>query len=334
MYTVATALYPDALATSVTLPMEILQAASQMASAKSRGQKLAHFLLCSADPALRPVRLASGIALQPAAHLAQLPPIDLLLLPAIWRSPLRTIRGARPWFGLLRRIATANTPICSVGTASALLAEAGLLDDRPATTHWNFFEPFARRYPAVQLKTRHLITQSDNLYCVGSVNSIADLMVHIIERWFGTHIARSIEQQFSPEIRQAFHAAAYQSNTNNNHHDEMVLEAQTLLQDHLGNGLKLGELASWLDVSSSTLSRRFREALEQTPQQYLTDLRLDTAADLLRRSNLSIGEVCWQVGLRDTSSFSRLFRSRFDTSPSRYRKASRGKLFKNTRRKT
>ncbi len=333
MYTVAAALYPDALATSVTLPMEILQAASQVASVRHRGQPQARFLLASADPTLAPVQLASGISLQPAMHMARLPPIDLLLLPAIWRNPARTLRGARPWLEQLQDIAAAGTAICSVGSASAILAEAGLLNNRPATTHWNYFGAFSRRYPRVQLKTRHLITQSDNIYCVGSVNSTADLMVHIIERWFGTRVARSVEQQFSPEIRRAFHAAAYQSGAHSNHHDETVVEAQALLQEHLGEGLRLGELAQRLAISPSTLGRRFREALGQTPQQYLTEIRLDTAAELLRRSNLGVGEICWQVGLRDTSSFARLFRSRFGTSPSRYREASRGKLFENTRGK-
>lgn len=89
-----------------------------------------------------------------------------------------------------------------MGTGSYLLAEAGLLDGKPATTHWNYFEQFSQRYPAVDLKSRHLITQSDNIYCVGSVNSIADLMVHMVEEWFGSRIARAVENQFSPAVSQ------------------------------------------------------------------------------------------------------------------------------------
>ncbi len=108
-----------------------------------------------------------------------------------------------------------------------------MLSGKPATTHWNYFEQFSRRYPEVELKTRHLITQSDNIYCVGSVNSIADLMVHIVQEWFGSRIARAIENQFSPEIRQTFGAAAYQNEADSSHHDEVVLEAQQWLQEHL-----------------------------------------------------------------------------------------------------
>lgn len=325
MYTAAAILYPDALATSVTLPMEILQAASQMASVGERGRPQVRFLL--AGPDTTPMSLASGIVLQPTVRYRELPPLDLILLPAIWRNPRPTLRGAGPWLDLLAGIATTGTRICTVGTASALLAETGLLDGRPATTHWNYFAQFRRHYPKVQLKTRHLITQSDNLYCVGSVNSIADVMVHIVEDWFGTRVARAVEQQFSPEIRQSFRAAAYQGGAGGAHHDETVVQAQQYLQERMAGGANLGELARRLGISPRTLNRRFREATGLGPQQYLNNLRLGTARDLLRRSNLSVSEISWQVGLQDVSYFSRLFRRHHGVNPVRYREAARGKLF-------
>ncbi len=172
MNTIAALLYPDALATSVTLPMEILRAAAQMARVRSRTRPPRLLL---AGPDKNPVTLFSGITLMPDMSYKQLPPLDLMILPAIWRNPEKTIRAAHPNIERLQAAAARGTRICAVGTATCLLAEAGLLDGRPATTHWNYFEQFAQRYPNVKLKSKHLITQSDNIYCVGSVNSIADL---------------------------------------------------------------------------------------------------------------------------------------------------------------
>ena len=123
MYTAAAALYPQALATSITLPMEILQAASQMASVRDHGISQVRFLL--AGQACEPMTLSSGITLQPDTAVTDLPPLDLLLLPAIWRNPLPALRGATDWLGLLREEAAKGTRICSVGTGSYLLAEAG-----------------------------------------------------------------------------------------------------------------------------------------------------------------------------------------------------------------
>jgi transcriptional regulator GlxA family with amidase domain len=214
-----------------------------------------------------------------------------------------------------------------VGTGSFLLAEAGLLTDRPATTHWNYFDTFARRYPAVELKTRHLITQADNIYCVGSVNSIADLMVHIVQEWFGSRVARAIENQFSPEIRRSFAAAAYQDEADSSHPDEDVLRAQQWLQSNLSTPIAMSDLARALHWNPRTLNRRFRAATGITPTAYLQSLRAEVARDLLRHSNLSVGEIALQVGLQDVSYFSQLFRRHNGMTPLQYREAVRGKLF-------
>lgn len=325
MYTIAALLYPDALATSVTLPMEILQAASQMASVANRGAPQIKFLLAAPDTKL--MTLGSGLRLKPDTTYERLPPLDIVLLPAIWRNPLPTIRASGTLLGQLRDLAATGTRICSVGTGSCLLAEAGLLTGKPATTHWNYFEQFSRRYPDVELKTRHLVTQSDNIYCVGSVNSIADLMVHIVEEWFGSRIARAVENQFSPEIRRAFSAAAYQNEADSSHHDESVVEAQQWLQEHLHTRVSMPELARHLGLTSRTLNRRFRQATGMSPQAYLQSLRIASAKDLLRHSNLGVGEIAWQLGLQDVSYFSQFFRRHSGMSPLHYREAVRGKLF-------
>lgn len=325
MYTAAAILYPRALATSITLPMEILQAASQMVSVEKRGEMQVRFFLAGRDR--RQVKLGSGVVLKPDAIISELPALDLLLLPAIWRNPLPAVREEKDWLGLLREQAATGTRICSVGTGSFLLAEAGLLQGKSATTHWNYFEQFAARYPEVELKSRHLITQSDNIYCVGSVNSIADLMVHIVEEWFGSHIARAVESQFSPEIRTSFNAAAYQNEADSSHHDELVAQVQQQLQSNLSAPLSVAELADAVQLSPRTLSRRFKRATGLTPLSYLQSLRIASAKDLLRHSNLSVGEIAWQLGVQDVSYFSQLFRRHCDMSPLKYREAVRGKLF-------
>jgi transcriptional regulator GlxA family with amidase domain len=256
-----------------------------------------------------------------------LPPLDLLLLPGIWRNPQPTINAMTPWLGLLQQLAAAGTRICSVGTGSCLLAEAGLLTGKAATTHWNYFDRFSVRYPDVILKTRHLITQSDNIYCVGSVNSIADLMVHIAEEWFGSRIAQAVENQFSPEIRRSFRAAAYQNEADSSHHDETVLQAQQWLRERIGQPIAMSQLARHLDLTTRTLNRRFRRSTGITPQAYLQGLRISTARELLKHSNLNMGEIAWQVGLQDASYFSQLFRRHCGMPPLRYRETVRGKLF-------
>jgi transcriptional regulator GlxA family with amidase domain len=325
MYRAVAILYPDALATSFTLPMEILQAAGQMVRARDKHREVVSFQL--AAPTLAPVSLTSGLRLTPDTTFATMEVPDLLILPAIWRNPRHTIARAAPWLPELQRLAARDCKICSVGTASCLLAEAGLLTGKPATTHWNYFETFSRAYPEVDLKTRHLITQSDNIYCAGSVNSVADLIVHLLEEAFGSRIARAIENQFSPEIRRSFKSAAYQNRPGGSHHDELVLEAQQWLEERLASSVSLEALAHHQGISARTLNRRFQRAIGMTPQGYLHGLRMNAAQDLLRHSNLAVTEIAWQVGLQDPSYFSQLFKRHANMTPLQYRQAVRGKLF-------
>ena len=271
--------------------------------------------------------LFGGLTLTPDLHYNDLPPLDLLIIPAIWRNPATVIKGARPWLGQLAKIAASGTRVCAVGTGTFLLAEAGLLDGKPATTHWNYLDRFANDYPRVQLKSRHLITQADNIYCVGSVNSIADLMVHVVEEWYGSGVARSVENQFSPEIRRPFRAAAYQTEGEQSHHDETVLEAQQWLQERLSRNPGVQAAADELGVSARTLNRRFRQATGLSPQAWLQRARVQQAKELLRHSNLSLAEVAWQLGLQDVSHFGKLFREQVGMTPGAYREAVRGKLF-------
>ena len=106
----------------------------------------------------------------------------------------------------------------------------------------------------------------------GSVNSIADLMVHIVEEWFGSRIARAVENQFSPEIRRRFNAAAYQNEADSSHHDEAVARVQQWLQSNLSAPLSIAQLAATVQMSPRTLSRRFKRATGLTPLSYLQGL--------------------------------------------------------------
>ena len=247
--------------------------------------------------------------------------------PARSRCPRRTRRLCEPLHGELQRLAAAGTRLCSVGTASRVLADAGLLDGRSATTHWSDFDRFADDYPAITLRRRHLITQSGNLYCAGSVNSIADLLVHVVEQWYGAAVARAVESQFSPEIRQAFRSAAFLEDSRTSHHDELVLDAQLYLQEHLAAPHSVGALARRAGIAPRSFSRRFGRATGTTPMAYLLALRIGEARSLLLHSDLPLGEIAWRCGWQSASRFSEQFRARTGLAPREFRAATRGKRF-------
>ena len=325
MPTVGFLLYPRALLSSITLPAEMLIAADQLERVRQRVGGQLTIKIATVDG--RALADTGGLSLQPLCRLEQLSDVDLLYLPALWRNPIPVLKQQRHLIPVLQDQAAHQTLICAVGTSSCFVAEAGLLDGKPATTHWVFMDTFSRRYPKVQLKRRHLITRAGNIYCAGSVNSVADLTGYFIERFYGPRVARQVEAHFSPEIRRSYRQHGYFEGETNLHHDELMVDAQQWLHDHCTEPLDIRALAQHLQISQRTLNRRFQLAIGMSPGRYVQQLRLEHARELLRDSNLSIAEVATEVGFRDIGYFSTVFREQMAQSPTAYRTSVRGKLF-------
>ena len=320
-FRVAALAHEDILASSITLPLEILTGAAQ-ALGRS-GPRTVETQCFSRDGGA--LELPSGLSID-TKPLATLEQVDLLIVPAMWRQPLRGLRRHPEQLEVIHHHIAAGGLTVSVGSASFLLAETGIMNGRSMTTHWQWFDLFADRYPQVNLERRQLITQSDSVFCVSSVNSVADLMVYLCGELFSPRAARHIENQFSPEIRQRF-SPSRMGTPSDLHHDELIADAQMELMRDLRSAPAITTLASRLGVSARTLTRRFRSATGVSFSDYLQQRRLDEAQSLLRRTNLSITEVGSTVGFNDPSHFARTFREHIGVTPSGFRVAVRKKAF-------
>jgi len=315
----------DALASSIAAPLEMLRAAAQHQRARGRDATALSVRIVAERRAT--VRMSGALALQPDDIASRVETAELAIVPSLWRAPHASL-GRHPQIdACVRRLASAGTWLCAVGTGSYFPAAAGLLDGRPATTHWSFFDDFAQRFPAVRLQRRHLITHSGNFYCAGSVNSVADLMVHLIGKLFDREAARQVESQFSPEIRRPFEAHSFVEGSAGAHPDEAIWMAQDWILAHLAEPLRVPQIAARAGLSTRSFNRRFRAALGIAPLAYLQRARIDTARELLRSSNLAVGEIAARCGYADASHFSRAFDALTGSSPMDYRRRVRGKLF-------
>jgi transcriptional regulator GlxA family with amidase domain len=237
------------------------------------------------------------------------------------------VRQQRALLSWLEHHNNQNTLICAVGTGSFFLAEAELLGNKVATTHWYYFDHFARLYPDVLLQRERFITRAGNLYCAGSVNSVRDVMLHIIEEHYQPEVADQVSRHFTHEVKRSYTSAVLKNAPHNYHEDETVVEIQEWMHNQFHTPLKLELIADKFDMSVRTLNRRFRQATGRTPVQYLQQVRLDHAKELLRTSNLSVAEVAFSSGYPDASYFSAQFRKSISLSPREYRDLVRRKLF-------
>lgn len=322
---VCTLLYHNLLGTSATLPVEMLRTAE--AAERAINPEAKTIAACTLSIDREPVDSPSGFAIQPFATVDEIEHCDIVCLPALWRNPRPALKKYRAYVPWLQQQAKQGAVMIAVGTGVCFLAEAGLLDNQPATTHWHYFDQFQKDYPAVDLKRQYFITQAGNLYCAASVNAMAELMVHLVARLYGRHAATQVERNFFHEIRSSFEPTSYFSDNVEYHPDEQVVQAQIWFEDNFSKPIKISDVAKQFGFSMRTFDRRFKNALGKTPLQYLQRTRLNNARELLQKSNLSISEIAVHCGYQDAAAFSKIFHRQFGTSPMKYRETVRAKLF-------
>jgi transcriptional regulator GlxA family with amidase domain len=274
-----------------------------------------------------PIRITGGIEIHPNKKLSDIDETDLIIIPGMWGNPKPILRRYPVISHWLTEQHQRNTFICATGTGVCFLADAGLLDNKAATTHWYYFDQFRKDYPKVKLQTKRFITNSGNIYCAGRMNSITNLIIHFIERFYSHEIARQIEQHFAHEIKQTYESIFYSFDEQRSHHDEEIIQAQQWMLRNYANEVSMQALSKQFDMSLRTFNRRFKKATDKTPLEYLQHIRLGTAKDLLKDSNLSIAEISYRVGLSDPSYFSALFKRHISLNPREYRRLVRAKLF-------
>lgn len=322
---VALLTYPNMLATSLSFPMELLRAAQQIAKVESRNNPNVDFVFCRLSD--KPSSNLANIPLGKTQRLQDLNAIDLLILPAIWRNPAPTLQLTPEDRHAFLKLHQHGTTFAATGTGSWVLAECGLLDGKAATTHWFHLKQFKQRYPQLEVKEQHLITQAERIFCASSINSLADLTIHLISQFYSTAVANAVEQQFSPEARQHFRSRTFIEGADNQHGDELIAEVQQRLHDSYSQVINFKEIAEELKISQRTLNRRFLAATAISPNKYLLQLRISNAKELLKHSNLTIADIAIAVGFSSLSLFSTAFSKHQGHSPSDYRRSVKAKLF-------
>ncbi len=315
----------NGLASSITIPLEMIRAADVIRRIRQRGAPKNHIAIASHDG--KPAVMTGGISIMADQSVAQIQKTDLIFIPALWGNPNATVKKHPEICTWLHQQYSAGASICSVGTGSYFPAHAGLLNDRSATTHWYYFDDFQKRYPKIKLQRKRFITHADNLYCTGSVNAVRDVALHFVEQLFTPDIADEVAHHFTHELKRSYESMLLADEEKNSHHDEQIIKIQEWLQKHYKQAISFKDIAQKFDLSVRSFNRRFRNAADKTPLEYLQEIRLEQAKSLLKHSNLTVAEIAYEIGYQDTSSFTSLFKRTNSVTPKEYRHLVRTKLF-------
>jgi len=258
------------------------------------------------------------VSLEPTVSLADVHRTDLVVVPTAGMDIGQAReQHARVVDWLARR--AGKTSVAGICTGATLLAAAGLLDGRPATTHWAVVDHARMLYPHVQWKVDRFVTESANVFCGGGLYASIDLSLYLVEHYCGHEVAVQTAKALlleTPRIWQSTYAAQPPRSA---HDDEGIQRAQKWIFEHFREPIDLDALAAKVGMSSRNFARRFKAATGAAPLAYVHRLRIDSARHYLENAQRSVQEVSAAVGYEDVAFFRVLFRRHTGTSPREYR---------------
>ena len=320
MTSVALLALDDCCATSLTGPIDAMQIANAHLRKQLGSENTFNWKIIS--PENQPITASGGITLTTQGDLS-LNSWDVVFVPAMYYQGARDFEeklaswsDIYPW---IQKQWERGAVLASTCTGAFLLAEAGLLNGRNATTSWWAEKLFHRRYPDVHLNTHALLSQSDRIICSGAITAVLQLSVKMIERFTSPTIASLTAKSMLIDVGQSVQTLYVSASAFNAHSDKMVSQAQHWLQQNLMKKVSLEYLAQSMAVSQRTLIRRFKAAIGLTPQNYLQLLKVEAAKQLLETTRLRISLIAERVGYVDQGAFIKMFKSKTGLTPKAYR---------------
>ncbi len=270
----------------------------------------------------RPIECAKGLRVLADHSWASAPVIDVLVVPGgSGTSVLLGDDEVRAWLRSIHERARLTTSVC---TGAFLLAEAGLLDGKVATTHWLHAAELARRYPRVKVDPKVLYIDAGDVLTSAGTSAGIDLCLHVVRQDHGAEVANAVARRMVvPPHRdggQAQFVDAPVPGVGPGHGLAATLEWAVA---HLDEELSVERLARQARMSPRTFARRFRSETGTTPLQWIVAQRVIAAQRLLETTDLSIDRVAGAVGFGSAVTLRQHFARALGTAPTAYRQTFR-----------
>lgn len=303
--------FPEVEALDVTGPWEVFSFAGQPGVAEYELE-----LVAAED---QPLRCSSGLQFVPTGSIENCAgPIDTLLVAGgrgvdAAATDERLVRWLR-WRSVRAR------RVCSVCTGAFLLAQAGVLDGRRATTHWERCAALKHDHPAIDVDPDAIFVRDGNVYTSAGVTAGIDLALALVEEDLGPAAALEVARTLVLFVRrpgdQAQFSAAMAVQTAEH---SGIRELQGWIADHLDEDLSVERLAARVHMSPRNFARVFARSVGVTPAAYVQASRLERARVLLETTDLRLEELAARCGFGTVDALRRTFARTLHVSPSQYR---------------
>jgi transcriptional regulator GlxA family with amidase domain len=305
--------YPGVQALDVTGPVEVFSTANRVSETEQY-----EISVTAKDAGF--VRATSGLALGVDHRLASLRgPIHTLVVAG--GDGTADAAGDRAIVDGIHRLAGRSTRIASVCSGAFLLAEAGLLDGRRATTHWSVCDLLSRLYPRVEVDPEPIFVRDGNVYTSAGVTAGMDLALALVEDDLGREVALAVARRLVLFLRRPGNQAQFSAQLSAQlaQRDE-VREVQRWIAEHPEADLTVATLAARAGMSERSFARWFGREVGVTPGRYVEQVRVEAARRLLEESDRAIAAVARACGFGTAETMRRTFLSALRIGPSEYRR--------------
>jgi transcriptional regulator GlxA family with amidase domain len=308
--------FDNCLASAVTGMIDVFRTANTLA----KKQIIDWNLICAGYATFETscgIRMAARQATARQANWLLVPGLDHANIEDLMRRLHRLDNSVR----YIKRAATSGSIVGASCAGTFLLGQAGVLQQRRATTSWWLAGYLAQRYPQTTVEAAAILVDEGPVVTSGAMTSYFDLALHVVEHIAGTQLRQQCARiMLLDTIRtsQAAYATRLEGITTRT---PLMHKAEQWLHKHLAQpGLTLKALAQHCCVSERTLLRHFRQALRSTPEQHLRQLRIDHAKYLLEITALSTEHIATRCGYSDTPAFRKAFLNVCGITTAQYRR--------------
>lgn len=222
--------------------------------------------------------------------------------------------------GWVRSAARRSRRVASVCTGAFLLAAAGLLDGRRATTHWAYCGELADRHPDVEVDPKPIFVRDGNVWTAAGVTAGIDLALALVEDDLGAEVARRAARWLVMFIQRPGGQAQFSSHLGAvTATREPLRELQGWIADHLEEDLRVEALAERASMSTRNFARAFRRETGMTPAAYVELVRVEAARQRLERSAEAVEQIAARTGFGTPETMRRAFSRRVGVPPAEYR---------------
>jgi len=312
---VAVLAFPDAQVLDVVGPLEVFARTDRWLrdTWKTPGGYRTELLGLAAGP----LRTSGGLELTAARAFRDVEACDTLLVAG--GIGWQTVAEDPEALGWLRVMAPRVRRLGSICTGSLVLAAAGLLDGRRATTHWAYCERLAAMAPGCRIDPDAIYVQDGPLFTSAGVTTGMDMALEMVEQDHGKATAVAVAQELVIYRKRPGGQAQFSRFLEAERREDRLGALQLWILDHLGEDLALPRLAGAAGMSERHLSRRFREEVGVTPAAYVARVRLEEARRRLEAGAHSLKDVARACGFADEQNLRRAFRRHVGVPPSAYR---------------